>query len=73
MDIYTRNPWTYMRKAQKIYKTCMETYKEINKQIASLQQPGSAYWDKRNPNHSEAVQEVQELLLLGLEGRFRTK
>ena len=36
--------------------------KEINKQIASLQQPGSAYWDKRNPNHSEAVQEVQELL-----------
>ena len=36
--------------------------KEINRQIATLQQPGSAYWDKRNPNHSEAVQEVQELI-----------
>jgi len=36
--------------------------KEINRQIAVLQQPGSAYWDKRNPNHSEAVQEVQELI-----------
>ena len=36
--------------------------KEINRQIAVLQQPGSAYWDKRNPNHSDAVQEVQELI-----------
>ncbi len=36
--------------------------KEINRQIAVLQQPGSAYWDKNNPNHSEAVQEVQELI-----------
>ena len=36
--------------------------KEINRQIAVLQQPGSAYWDKKNPNHSEAVQEVQELI-----------
>ena len=36
--------------------------KEINRQIAVLQQSGSAYWDKNNPNHSEAVQEVQELI-----------
>ena len=36
--------------------------KEITRQIASLQQPGSAYWDKRNPNHADAVQEVQELI-----------
>ena len=36
--------------------------KEINRQIAVLQQPGSAYWDKRNPNHADAVQEVQELI-----------
>ena len=36
--------------------------KEINRQIATLQQPGSAYWDKRHPNHSDVVQEVQELI-----------
>ena len=38
------------------------TVPEINKQIASLQQPGSAYWDKRNPGHDEAVKEVQTLI-----------
>ena len=27
------------------------TVPEINKQIAALQQEGSAYWDKRNPAH----------------------
>ena len=36
--------------------------KEINRQIAALQQPGSAYWDKKHPNHSDVVQEVQDLL-----------
>ena len=36
--------------------------KEINRQIATLQQPGSAYWDKNNPNHADAVTEVQELI-----------
>ena len=36
--------------------------KEINRQIATLQQPGSAYWDKNNPNHTDAVTEVQELI-----------
>jgi len=36
--------------------------KEINRQIETLQQPGSAYWDKNNPNHAEAVNEVQELI-----------
>ena len=38
------------------------TVPEINKQIAALQQPGSAYWDKNNPNHSSAVEEVQALI-----------
>ena len=38
------------------------TVPEINKQIASLQQPGSAYWDKRNPGHAEAVEEVAALI-----------
>ena len=38
------------------------TVPEINKQIASLQQEGSAYWDKRNPGHDEAVKEVQALI-----------
>lgn len=37
---------------------------EIDKQIASLQQPGSAYWNKNHPGHSLAVQEVQDLLAL---------
>ena len=35
---------------------------EINKQIAALQQPGSAYWDKHHLNHEAAVQEVHSLL-----------
>ena len=38
------------------------TVPEINKQIASLQQEGSAYWDKKNPGHDEAVKEVQALI-----------
>lgn len=38
------------------------TVSEINKQIASLQQPGSAYWDKTNPNHTDAVEEVAALI-----------
>ena len=36
--------------------------KANNRQIAALQQPGSAYWDKKHPNHSDVVQEVQDLL-----------
>ena len=36
--------------------------KEITRQIAILQQPGSAYWDKHHPSHSDAVAEVQELI-----------
>ena len=35
---------------------------EINKQIAALQQPGSAYWDKHHLNHEAAVQEVHSLI-----------
>mgnify|MGYP003153163162 FL=1 len=38
------------------------TVPEINKQIASLQQEGSAYWDKRNPAHTDAVEEVAALI-----------
>ena len=38
------------------------TVPEINKQITSLQQPGSAYWDKRNPGHADAVEEVAALI-----------
>ena len=38
------------------------TVPEINKQIAALQQEGSAYWDKRHPGHTDAVQEVQALI-----------
>ena len=37
------------------------TPRQIDKEIATLQQPGSAYWDKNHPNHSIAVEEVQEL------------
>ena len=37
---------------------------EIDKQIASLQQEGSAYWNKNHPGHALAVQEVQDLLAL---------
>jgi hypothetical protein len=40
------------------------TIAEIDKQIASLQQQGSAYWDKNHPSHKLAVQEVQDLLAL---------
>tara|TARA_R110002012_G_scaffold308571_1_gene514883 strand:+ start:425 stop:1294 length:870 start_codon:yes stop_codon:yes gene_type:complete len=36
--------------------------KEINRQIASLQQPGSAYWDKKHPSHADVVAEVQDLI-----------
>ena len=36
--------------------------KEIGRQIAVLQQPGSAYWDKKNPSHLDAVAEVQSLI-----------
>ena len=38
------------------------TTNEIQKQINSLQQPGSAYWDKHHPSHSDAVSEVQSLI-----------
>ena len=38
------------------------TASDINKQISSLQQQGSAYWDKHHPNHSDAVSEVQSLI-----------
>ena len=37
------------------------TPKQIDKEIATLQQPGSAYWDKNHPNHKYAVEEVQAL------------
>ena len=37
---------------------------EINKQIAALQQQGSAYLDKRHPNHDLAVQDMQKLIQL---------
>mgnify|MGYP001492865329 CR=1 FL=1 len=37
---------------------------EINKQIAALQQQGSAYFDKRHPNHELAVQDMQKLIQL---------
>ena len=38
------------------------TTNDITKQIASLQQPGSAYWDKKHPGHAVAVDEVQALI-----------
>ena len=38
------------------------TTSEINKQISALQQPGSAYWDKKHLSHEDAVAEVQALL-----------
>ena len=37
------------------------TPKQIDKEIATLQAPGSAYWDKNHPNHKIAVEEVQAL------------
>ena len=39
-----------------------QTTNEINKQIAALQQPGSAYWDKHHISHSASVDEVQALI-----------
>ena len=38
------------------------TTNEITKQIASLQQPGSAYWNKKHPAHATAVEEVAALI-----------
>ena len=38
------------------------TTNDITKQIATLQQSGSAYWDKKHPAHSVAVEEVQALI-----------
>ena len=37
------------------------TVKEIDDEIESLTQPGSAYWDKTHINHRKAVSEVQRL------------
>ena len=37
------------------------TPKQIDKEIATIQAPGSAYWDKNHPNHKAAVEEVQAL------------
>ena len=37
------------------------TVKEIDSEIDSLTQPGSAYWDKTHINHRKAVNEVQRL------------
>ena len=34
---------------------------EIEKEIGNLTQAGSAYWDKNNPNHGAAVEEVLAL------------
>tara|TARA_R110000751_G_scaffold44412_4_gene101643 strand:- start:38 stop:727 length:690 start_codon:yes stop_codon:yes gene_type:complete len=38
------------------------TTNDITKQIASLQQQGSAYWDKKHPAHAIAVEEVAALI-----------
>jgi len=40
------------------------TIKEINDEISSLTQPGSAYWNKTHINHKTAVEEVQRLYQL---------
>ena len=37
------------------------TTPEIEKQIATLTQPNSPYWNKQHPNHAQAVKEVYEL------------
>ena len=37
------------------------TPNQIEKQIGELTQAGSAYWDKRHPNHGSAVEEVLAL------------
>jgi hypothetical protein len=41
--------------------TSAMTVKEIDGEIESLTQPGSAYWDKTHINHRKAVSEVQRL------------
>jgi len=41
--------------------TSAMTVKEIDSEIESLTQPGSAYWDKTHVNHRKAVGEVQRL------------
>ena len=41
--------------------TSVMTVKEIDSEIESLTQPGSAYWDKTHVNHRKAVGEVQRL------------
>ena len=41
--------------------TSAMTVKEIDGEIESLTQPGSAYWDKTHINHKKAVDEVQRL------------
>ena len=38
------------------------TTNDITKQIAALQQQGSAYWDKKHPGHAVSVDEVQALI-----------
>jgi len=38
------------------------TANDITKQIGALQQPGSAYWDKKHPAHAVAVEEVAALI-----------
>ena len=38
------------------------TTNDITKQIATLQQKGSAYWDKKHPAHAIAVEEVAALI-----------
>ena len=38
------------------------TTNDITKQIATLQQQGSAYWDKKHPAHAVAVEEVAALI-----------
>ena len=40
------------------------TPKQLDKEIATLQAPGSAYWDKNHPGHDAAVEEVKELFKL---------
>ena len=37
------------------------TTSEIEKQIATLTQPNTPYWNKQHPNHAQAVKEVYEL------------
>jgi len=37
------------------------TPKQLDKEIATLQAPGSAYWDNKHPGHDAAVEEVKNL------------